>query len=156
SSSPAARSIPRPPSRPWRCASPTTSARAAISSPADGTGRERTPMTTPTRELTAAERTVMRAVMDRLVPPVDDLPGAGTIGLLAGIGAMPRRPPPSHAALLRFGDEIAGSFPAQAGPAQDAAIQAFEQAQPAVFRAVLEVVYLAYYSDARVHRRIGW
>ena len=48
------------------------------------------------------------------------------------------------------------AFPAQAGPAQDSAIRAFEQAEPAAFKTVLEVVYLTYYGDERVHRRIGW
>jgi hypothetical protein len=99
----------------------------------------------------------MRAVMDRLVPAVDDLPGAGAMGLLADVEAMAVQHPPFHQALLRLLEGFAADgFPAQAGPAQDAAIGAFEKAEPAVFNAVLEVVYLAYYSDARVHQRIGW
>jgi hypothetical protein len=114
-------------------------------------------MTTDTRSLTEAERTLMRAVMDRLIPPVDDLPGAGTMGLLAAVEAMAARHVPFHRALVRLVDALAaGGFPAAAGPTQDAAIRAFEQAQPQVFAAALEVVYLAYYSDARVHARIGW
>jgi hypothetical protein len=112
---------------------------------------------TPLRSLTEAERVAMRAIMDRLVPPVDDLPGAGTMGLLAEVEAMVARHPPFHRALLRMLDEVgAEAFPTLAGSEQDAAIRAFEQAEPAVFKAVLEVVYLAYYSDERVHRRIGW
>ena len=95
--------------------------------------------------------------MDRLVPPVDDLPGAGTMGLLAEVETMAARHRPFHRALLRMLDDVAAdAFPAQAGPAQDSAIRAFEQAEPAVFKTVLEVVYLAYYGDERVHRRIGW
>jgi hypothetical protein len=114
-------------------------------------------MTTPTRSLTEAERAIMRAVMDRLVPPVDDLPGAGTMGLLAEVEAMAAQHPPFQRALLRLLDDFAAdAFLAHAGPAQDTALRAFEKAQPAVFNTVLEVVYLAYYSDARVHRRIGW
>ena len=114
-------------------------------------------MTTSTRSLTEAERAVMRAVMDRLVPPVDGLPGAGAMGLLAEVEAMTTQHPPFHRALLRLlGDLSADALPVHAGPAQDSAILAFERAQPAVFNTVLEVVYLAYYSDARVHTRIGW
>jgi hypothetical protein len=107
--------------------------------------------------LTEAERAALRAIMDRLVPPVDDLPGAGTMGLLAEVETMAARHPPFHRALLRMLEDVAAeAFPAQAGTAQDAAIRAFEQAEPAIFKAVLEVVYLAYYGDERVHRRIGW
>jgi hypothetical protein len=127
---------------------------------------------TTTRSLTEAERAAMRALMDRLVPPVDDLAGAGTMGLLADVETMAARHQPFHHALLRMlGEVSAEAFPAQAGSAQDMAaqglaaqglaaqdlaIRAFEQAEPAVFKTVLDVVYLAYYGDERVHRRIGW
>ena len=112
---------------------------------------------TTLRSLTEAERAAMRAIMDRLVPPVDDLPGAGTMGLLADVETMAARHQPFHRALLRMLEDVAtDAFPAQAGPAQDAAIRAFERAEPAIFKTVLEVVYLAYYGDERVHRRIGW
>ena len=111
---------------------------------------------TPLRSLTEAERGAMRAIMDRLVPPVDDLAGAGTMGLLADVETMAARHLPFHRALLRMLEDITDAFPAQAGPAQDKAIRAFERAEPAVFKAVLDVVYLAYYGDERVHRHIGW
>jgi hypothetical protein len=111
---------------------------------------------TALRFLTEAERAAMRAIMDRLVPPVDDLPGAGTMGLLAQVETMAARHRPFHLALLRMLEEVAADAFPQAGPAQDSAIRAFEQAEPGVFKTVLEVVYLAYYGDERVHRRIGW
>jgi hypothetical protein len=113
-------------------------------------------MTIDSQSLSETERALMRAVMDRLVPPVDDLPGAGTMGLLAEVEAMAQRHAPYGRALLRFVEALAAGFPADAGPAQDSAIEAFERAQPSVFQAVLELVYLAYYADARVHARIGW
>ena len=113
-------------------------------------------MTTFTRSLTEAERGAMRAIMDRLVPPVGDLRGAGTMGLLAEVEAMAARHRPFHRALLRMLEDVAADAFSQAGPAQDAAIRAFERAEPAIFKTVLEVVYLAYYGDERVHRRIGW
>jgi len=114
-------------------------------------------MTTMTRSLTDAERIILRAVMDRLVPPIDDLPGAGTMGLLGAVEAMASRHPPFHLALLGLLDGLATEgFAALAGPARDNAIRAFEGAHPVLFNAALEVVYLAYYGDPRVHRRIGW
>jgi hypothetical protein len=111
---------------------------------------------TPLRSLTEAERGALRAIMDRLVPPVDDLAGAGTMGLLGEVETMAARHPPFHRALLRMLDAVAANAFSQAGPAQDTAIRAFEQAEPAVFKTVLDVVYIAYYGDERVHRRIGW
>jgi hypothetical protein len=110
-----------------------------------------------TPSLTDAERATLRAAMDRLVPAVDDLPGAGAMGLVAAVEAMAARYAPFHAALLRLVAELGiDVFPALTAPAQDAAIATFEQAQPVTFATVLDVVYLAYYADARVHVRIGW
>ena len=114
-------------------------------------------MTTATRSLTDADRTVLRAVMDRLVPPVDDLPGAGTMGLLDEVETMARAHAPFHRALLDLLDGLpVRAFGALAGADQDKAIGSFETAHPASFSALLEVVYLAYYGDKRVHGRIGW
>ena len=114
-------------------------------------------MTSPTRSLTEAERAVLRAVMDRLVPPIDDLPGAGAMGLAPDVEAMARQHASFHRALLGLLDSLAvEGFATLPGSAQDEAIGAFETAQPTMFNVLLEVVYLAYYADERVHRRIGW
>lgn len=112
---------------------------------------------TVARSLTDAERAILRVVMDRLVPPVDDLPGAGTMGLLDRVETMAGAHHPFHFALLALlGGLPAGSFAARGEADQDKAITRFETAHPAVFNALLEVVYLAYYTDPRVHGRIGW
>jgi hypothetical protein len=112
---------------------------------------------TAERSLTEADRTVLRAVMDRLVPPIDDLPGAGTMGLLDAVEAMASAHPPFHLALLALLDGLpANEFGRLAGADQDKAIGRFETAHPAPFSAALELVYLAYYGDPRVHGRIGW
>lgn len=114
-------------------------------------------MTTASRPLSEADRTVLRAMMDRLVPPVDALPGAGAMGLAAEVEAMTGQHSAFHRALVGVLDGLAvEAFDRLPGPAQDDAIGAFETLQPVVFNALLEVVYLAYYGDPRVHRRIGW
>lgn len=114
-------------------------------------------MTSPTRSLTEAERAVLRAVMDRLVPPIDELPGAGAMGLLPEVETMAGQHASFQQALVGLLDGLAAEgFATLPGPAQDDAIGAFEKAQPVIFNALLEVVYLAYYGDPRVHRRIGW
>ena len=114
-------------------------------------------MTLTNRSLSEADRTVLRAVMDRLVPPVDELPGAGTMGLGTEVEAMMGQHSPFHRALVGLLDSLAAEgFATLAGSVQDDALRAFEAAQPVMFNALLELVYLAYYGDERVHRRIGW
>ncbi len=107
--------------------------------------------------LTETERAALAALMDRLVPPIDDLPGAGTMGLLAEVEAMAGRHAPYRRALLHISAALGtAAFPALDGAAQDSAISRFETTEPATFEAVRAMVYLAYYGNERVHRRIGW
>jgi hypothetical protein len=95
--------------------------------------------------------------MDRLVPAIDELPGAGAMGLLPEVEAMAGRHASFHRALIGLLDGLAAErFATLPAAAQNGAIGAFEEAQPAMFNALLELVYLAYYGDERVHRRIGW
>ena len=50
----------------------------------------------------------------------------------------------------------AGGFRALSPEDQDNAIRVIEKNIPADFGTFLEIVYLAYYSQPAVHRRIGW
>lgn len=112
---------------------------------------------TDARPLTESERTALGALMDRLVPPIDDLPGAGTLGLLGEVEAMADRHAPFRRALLALSNALGtAAFSALDGAGQNAAISRFETAEPAIFEAVLAMVYLAYYRNERVHRRIAW
>ena len=121
---------------------------------------------TPTKEqnLTGADRMTLRAVMDRMIPPVEDMPGAGSLGLAAEVERMARRAPGLASALLRTldalsldpGSRAAGGFLALEGAARDEAIRTIESTLPEPFGVFLEMVYAAYYSDGRVHERIGW
>jgi hypothetical protein len=115
-------------------------------------------MPTDGRSWMASERAAISAVMDRLVPPIDDLPGAGTMGLLDEVLAMAERHAPYRRALLglraAFGRPV--MFLDLDDAARDDALRRFEQAEPAVFAAMLAMVYLAYYGNERVQQRIGW
>ena len=108
-------------------------------------------MTAPT------ELTILSGAMDRLVPPIDDLPGAGAMGLASEVDALAGRHPPYQRALAIFLEKLAPTWsPALPPSQQDALLRDLEAAEGAAFTAVLELVYLAYYSDPRVHRRVGW
>ena len=101
--------------------------------------------------------TILNAVMDRLVPPIDDFPGAGAMGLAPEVEALARRHPPYQRALATFIEKLAPGWSAGLAPSQqDALLRDLEAADGPAFNAVLELVYLAYYSDPRVHRRLGW
>lgn len=100
---------------------------------------------------------VLRGVMDRLVPAIDQLPGAGAMGLAPEVDALARRHPPYHRALASFIDKLVPKWSAGLSPSQqDALLRDLEAADAVAFNAVLELVYLAYYSDPRVHKRVGW
>ena len=119
---------------------------------------------TEERNLSGADRITLKAVMDRMIPPVEELPGAGSLGLGEELETMAGRVPGLSSALastldalsLDPGARAAGGFLALEGAAQDEAIRAVESALPDPFGAFLEMVYAAYYSDRRVHERVGW
>ena len=120
----------------------------------------------PTKQgaLTDSDRRNMRVVMDRLIPPVDDLPGAGTMGLLDEIERIASEHDRYRKSLVRFLDaltmdmsvEAEGGFLALTGEQQDEAIREIEESLSKEFANVLEVVYISYYSRPEVHARIGW
>jgi hypothetical protein len=107
--------------------------------------------------MTQAMTTLLAEAMDRLVQPIGDLPGAGTLGLAAEVQKLAARHPPYQQALQSVRDKLAPRWSADLPAAEkDAALRDLEQADNAAFAAVLELVYLAYYADARVHQRVGW
>ena len=121
---------------------------------------------TPTkdRNLTGADRMTLKAVMDRMVPPTGEMPGAGSLALAEEVEHMARRVPGLASALLRTldalsldpGARVAGGFLALEEEARDEAIRTIESTLPVAFALLLDMVYTAYYSDGRVHERIGW
>jgi hypothetical protein len=114
-------------------------------------------MTAPAQSLNDADMTILSGVMDRLVPPIDDLPGAGAMGLAPEVDSLARRHTPYHRSLARLVEKLAPKWSAELPPSQrDALLRDLEAADGATFNAILELVYLAYYGDPRVHRRVGW
>ena len=90
----------------------------------------------PTKEgtLTDSDKRNMRVVMDRMIPPVDDLPGAGSMGLLEEIERMSVEHDRYQRSIVRFLDaltldmsvEVEGGFLALDGERQDEAIREIE------------------------------
>ena len=114
-------------------------------------------MTAPAKPLNDTELTILGGVMDRLVPPIDDLPGAGAMGLAPEVDSLARQHAPYHRSLALFIETLAPKWSAELPQSQkDALLRDLEAADGATFKAVLELVYLAYYGDPRVHSRMGW
>ena len=114
-------------------------------------------MTALPQSLNDTEMMILSGVMDRLVPPVDDLPGAGAMGLAPEVDSLARRHAPYHRSLSILIEKLAMKWSAQLPNSQkEALLRDLEAADGATFYAVLELVYLAYYADPRVHRRMGW
>lgn len=115
-------------------------------------------------KLTDAELQLLKLAMDLIVPAVDDLPGAGQMGLADSAVDLANRVPEFGDALKRMLDALAldpsaraeGGFAALDEEQRTAALMVLESSMPAVFDKFVDLVYVAYYSDERVHKRIGW
>lgn len=103
------------------------------------------------------ESMMLGGAMDVLIPPIDDLPGAGAMGLASEVVSLASRHRPYNHALSLFTQKLETKWSAQFADSQKLALlQALEASDPTTFNAVLELVYLAYYADPRVHRRVAW
>lgn len=123
-------------------------------------GPQPTPAVTPETPPAAGRvfdpdtRDLVAAVLDRLVPPHDDLPGAGGLE----VGSFLERTLAGDAALRRLvldglrAIEIAAgtSFASLAPDRQDTILAAVEAAHPAFFAALVNHTYRGYYTHPRV------
>jgi hypothetical protein len=114
--------------------------------------------------ITDSERIVLKAMMDLIVPPIDDLPGAGEMGLAKEAEQLAARIPDYGIALRRVLDAMSldpasraeGGFAAVEEDQRIASVQALEAGMPKYFDKFVDLVYIVYYGDERVHKRIGW
>ena len=119
---------------------------------------------TKSGRLTDADRTTLTTVLDRLIPAVDDLPGAGKMGLAKEIERRARRNNRLRSALiavmdalsLDLGAHAAGGYNALEPEVQIEAIEEIERSIPDKFTLFLQLVYTVYYMDKTVLERIGW
>lgn len=114
--------------------------------------------------LTDADRLLLKSAMDLIVPAVDELPGAGELGLADDAVELASREKDFGDALRKTlsalhldpSTRAEGGFAALDEEQQIAALKVLEASLPAVFDKFVDLVYVAYYSDERVHERIGW
>jgi hypothetical protein len=115
-------------------------------------------MTTDARRSSVKEELLV-AILDRLIPAVDDLPSAGQMGLTSEIVRLAAQQARFNnifgSAIDAFGT-VNPTFTSSNSEQQDDAIRTFESANPELFGALLSIAYIVYYKDSRVHARIGW
>src|SRR5262245_52408297 len=111
--------------------------------------------------LTGEQRELLAAVLNRIVPEREGVPGAGDLG----VGATMERGLVDAPAVRRlFLDgllaiELAGGeagFLTLNDDAQDAALREVEAGQPLFFAALVEQTYKGYYTEPRVLAAIGF
>ena len=121
-------------------------------------------MSSSETRLTDTDRLVLSAVMDLIVPAVDDLPGAGEMGLASAAEDLAGKSPEYGKALWRIVDALSlepsaraeGGFAALDDDQRLNALRVLESSMPKYFDKFVDLVYIVYYSDERVHKRIGW
>lgn len=106
--------------------------------------------------LTAAQRRLLGALLDRLIPAVGELPGAGAMGIAGDLETMAAGHGRYATAIAACLAALPADFIGLAGEAQDASIRAVETSEPDHFGILLRAAYIAYYSRPEVHKRIGW
>lgn len=102
---------------------------------------------------------LLAAILDRLIPAIEDVPSAGNMGLTTEIvrlsGQQARFQGIFKNAMEIF-ESTNSEFVLLDSEAQVTAIRKFESNEPDLFSSLLTISYIVYYKDARVHKRIGW
>ena len=101
---------------------------------------------------------LMQSILDLLIPPIENLAGAGGLNLEDELHRMSTEHSKYTGVIDRSIDAITSMLPSTGLNSQvtSEVIQQFESSDPRLFELLLEIVYTAYYSDTRVHERIGW
>ena len=107
----------------------------------------------------STQEQLLEAIMDRMIPAVGDLPSAGQMGLIDEIVQLAtnqkRFENLFHSAIAAF-ESNNPDFLTSSESVQDGNLKTFESNNPEHFNTIRTIVYIVYYKDSRVHKRIGW
>jgi hypothetical protein len=114
--------------------------------------------------LSEEQRQLLAAVLDRIVPPRDSLPGAGGLGVDASIDRTLAQTPKLRrlfldglAEIVRAAEhQTSADFLTLDAARQEEVLSAVETAEPAFFAALVEHTYRGYYTLPEVHAAIGY
>ena len=102
---------------------------------------------------------LLAAILDRLIPAIDDVPSAGNMGLtteIVRLSGQQARFQGIFKNAMKIFESTNSEFVLLDSEAQVTAIRKFESNEPDLFSSLLTISYIVYYKDARVHKRIGW
>ncbi len=101
---------------------------------------------------------LLSAALDRVVPPVGDLPGAGGMGLSEEVIKRCSADDRFNGALNTVLEALPSpnDFMALDDGGRDGALRAVESSHPAAFGLWLDIVYTIYYMQPDVHARLNW
>ena len=99
---------------------------------------------------------LLTAALDRVVPAIDDLPGAGAMGLAEVIAENGRQDRRFEAALDAVSSALPDGFASLDPAAQDNALRQIEADKPDAFSLFLDITYSFYYMRPEVHARLSW
>jgi hypothetical protein len=105
----------------------------------------------------AAERALLIPILDALVPPSGDFPGAGSVALdhiLAAAAASPDLDALLCGALRAIADG-ADRFASMSEDDREAALRRVEESQPDAFATLVRHTYLGYYGHPTVITALG-
>jgi hypothetical protein len=112
--------------------------------------------------LDESQRALLSAVLNCLVPPRDDLPGAGDLDVGVSIehsmagSARLRRLLLEGLAEIAISSERRVPFVELDVASQTTLLEEVERSRPAFFAALVEHTYRGYYTHAAVHQAIGY
>ncbi len=107
----------------------------------------------------STQEQLLEAIMDRMIPAVGGLPAAGQMGLTAEIvqlAAKQKRFEDLFDSATAAFESSSPDFLTSSESVQDENLKTFESNNPEHFNTIRTIVYIVYYKDSRVHKRIGW
>ena len=121
-------------------------------------------MSTSRQVFSAAQRELLDAALDRIIPPQGDRPGAGALGIGDFVESVAAGEPGLIRLFVQGLSAIAiaaaergpDGFAALPGEAQDATLQAVEASNSDFFDQLVLQVYNGYYTSLTVFQAIGY
>ncbi len=99
---------------------------------------------------------LLSAALDRVVPAVGNLPGAGAMGMAEVIVESARQDHRFETAIETVAAALPDGFASMDAGAQDDSLREIESAEGEAFGLFLDITYSFYYMRPEVHERLSW
>ncbi len=120
-------------------------------------------MTSNNSILSDAQRDLLGAALNRIVPPAGEMPGAGDLGIASFVESVAAGSTGKRRLLVEglvqielAASERGGTFNALSSDAQRDALQAVESSSPQFFQELVTQAYRGYYTNATVCSALGY